>query len=231
MTSPADRLVRVAIDGPAGVGKSTTARTLAARLGFQYVDTGAMYRAVAVVARRRGIDLGDEAALADVAASLQFHFVSSDDEQRTVVDGEDVSEAIREPQVSMDASAVSRFPAVRRALVALQQALAAAGGVVMEGRDIATVVMPDAEVKVYLDADPTVRGERRLADLRARGVHAELADVVAEMRARDLQDTTREDSPLCRADGATLLDTTHLDPEEVIERIVALARASCKQCL
>lgn len=220
------RPVRVAIDGPAGVGKSTTARALAARLGFQYVDTGAMYRSVAVVARRRGIDLTDEPALAELAVSLRFCFVAGEGEQRTLVDGEDLSEAIREPQVSMDASSVSRFPAVRRALVALQQGLAAEGGVVMEGRDIATVVMPDAEVKVYLDADPAVRGERRVADLRARGQAADLDEVVADMRARDHQDSTREDSPLRRAAGATLLDTTHLDPDQVIDRIVSLARES-----
>jgi CMP/dCMP kinase len=225
--APTDpRPVRVAIDGPAGVGKSTTARTLAARLGFQYVDTGAMYRAVAVVAWRRDVDLEDESALAALAGSLRFRFVAGEGEQRTVVDGEDLSMAIREPRVSMDASAVSRFPAVRRALVALQQGLGAEGGVVMEGRDIATVVMPDAEVKVYLDADPTVRGARRVADLHARGIAADLEEVVADMRARDHQDSTREDSPLRRADGATLLDTTHLDPEQVIDRIVALARAA-----
>ena len=220
------RPVRVAIDGPAGVGKSTTARALAARLGFQYVDTGAMYRSVAVVARRRGIDLTDEPALAELAVSLRFCFVAGEGEQRTLVDGEDLSEAIREPQVSMDASSVSRFPAVRRALVALQQGLAAEGGVVMEGRDIGTVVVPDAELKVYLDADPAVRGERRVADLRARGQAADLDEVVADMRARDHQDSTREDSPLRRAAGATLLDTTHLDPDQVIDRIVSLARES-----
>jgi CMP/dCMP kinase len=225
--APTDaRPVRVAIDGPAGVGKSTTARALAARLGFQYVDTGAMYRAVAVVARRRGVDLEDEAALAALARTLRFHFVAGDGEQRTVVDDEDLSVAIREPRVSMDASSVSRFPAVRRALVALQQGLAAEGGVVMEGRDIATVVMPDAEVKVYLDADPAVRGERRVADLHARGIAADLEEVVADMRARDHQDSTREDSPLLCAEGATLLDTTHLDPEQVIDRIVSLTKES-----
>ena len=229
MVGPSDRPVRVAIDGPAGVGKSTTARALAARLGFQYVDTGAMYRSVAVIGRRRGLDLGDEDALAAVASGLQFRFEPADGEQRTVVDGEDLSEAIREPQVSMDASTVSSLPAVRRALVAVQQALAAAGGVVMEGRDIATVVMPDAEVKVYLDADPEVRGRRRLADLRARGAEATLAAVVADMRARDHQDSTREDSPLRRADGAALLDTTHLTPDEVLDRIVILARAAAKR--
>ncbi len=223
------RPVRVAIDGPAGVGKSTTARALAARLGFQYVDTGAMYRSVAVIGRRRGIDLGDEDALAAVAASLRFRFEPGDGEQRTVVDGEDLSEAIREPQVSMDASAVSSLPAVRRALVVVQQALGAAGGVVMEGRDIATVVMPDAEVKVYLDADPEVRGRRRLTDLRARGADASLAEVVADMRARDLQDSTREDSPLRRADGAVLLDTTHLTPDEVLDRIVSWAHTASER--
>ncbi len=220
--------LRIAIDGPSGVGKSTTARRLAARLGYQYLDTGAMYRAVGVLARRAGIDVDDEDALATLTAGLEFAFPVVDGELRTVVDDEDLSQAIRTPEASMDASSVSRHPAVRRALVALQRGLGERGGVVMEGRDIGTVVMPDAEVKVFLDADPRVRGGRRLEDLRAQGRDADLEQVVRAIEERDHQDRTREDSPLRAADDAIHLDTSDLTADEVVERLVDRARGAQK---
>ena len=217
-----DSPIRVAIDGPAGVGKSTTARALAARLGYSYLDTGAMYRVVAVLARRCGFDLDDEAALASLAADLSFCFPFIDGEQHVVADGEDLSAPIRTPQASMDASLVSRLPAVREALVATQRRLASAGGVVMEGRDIGTVVMPTAEVKVFLDADPRVRARRRLGDLETRGQSADLDDVLEDIRQRDHQDRTRAVSPLRPADDAIELDSGPLTPEEVVDQLVAL---------
>ena len=217
--------IRVAIDGPAGVGKSTAAKALAARLGLQYVDTGAMYRAVAVIARRVAADLEDETSLSALAVALSFQFPFVDGEQKVVVDGEDLSEAIRTPQASMDASTVSRHPAVRRALVELQRAMASEGGVVMEGRDIGTVVVPDAELKVFLDADARVRGARRVGDLRARGEDPDLAEVIADIRRRDEQDRTREASPLRAAEDAVVLDTTDLSPTAVVDRLQALADA------
>jgi len=217
--------IRVAIDGPAGVGKSTAARSLAARLGLQYVDTGAMYRAVGVIARRRGSDLEDESAVTALAVSMRFGFHWVDGEQRVVVDGEDLSEEIRSPQASMDASTVSRHPAVRRALVDLQRTMAREGGVVMEGRDIGTVVMPDAELKVFLDAAASVRGRRRLGDLIARGEDADLEEVVADIRRRDEQDRTRDASPLRAADDAFVLDTSDMGPGEVVDRLESLANA------
>ncbi len=218
------RRIRVAIDGPSGVGKSTVARELARRLDLQYLDTGAMYRAVGVVARRRGIDLEDEAALAELTESLRFSFPAGRGEPRTVVDGEDLSAAIRTPAASMDASAVSRLPSVRRALVALQRRLAADGGVVMEGRDIGTVVMPDAEVKVFLDADVLERGRRRHRDLQARGEDVDLDRVVRDVERRDHQDRTRAASPLRPAEGAVVVDTTSLAVDQVVDELERLAR-------
>jgi len=215
--------IRIAIDGPSGVGKSTTARGVARALDYQYVDTGAMYRAVGVIARRQGVAVDDGEALAALTRTLRFAFPIVDDTLRTVVDGEDLSVAIRTPQASMDASAVSRHPGVRRALVELQRSLATRGGVVMEGRDIGTVVLPDAELKVFLDADPRIRGERRLAELRARGEDADLDQVVADIEARDHQDRTRADSPLRQAAGAVRVDTTRLGIDQVVDRLVQLA--------
>jgi len=226
MSGPARRGVRIAIDGPSGVGKSTVARELARRLGLQFVDTGAMYRAVGVVARERGAALHDEAQMGALASGLRFGFPVVEGELRTVVDDVDVSERIRTPQASMDASDVSKLPAVRRALVALQQGLAQAGGVVMEGRDIGTVVMPDAEVKVFLDARPEVRGRRRLRDLEAQGRQVSLEEVVRDIERRDHQDRTRATSPLRPADDATLLDTSELTVDQVVQRVCDLAETA-----
>jgi len=214
--------IQVAIDGPAGVGKSTAARALAARLGYAYLDTGAMYRVVAVLARRHGIALDDEGALSGLAARLSFSFPFVDGEQHVLADGEDLSVPIRTATASMDASLVSRLPAVRAALVATQQRLASGGGVVMEGRDIGTVVMPAAELKVFLDADARVRARRRLGDLEARGESAELEDVLADIQRRDHQDRTRAASPLRPAEDAVELDSSGLSPEQVVDRLVAL---------
>ena len=216
--TPRDRLI-VAIDGPAGAGKSTIARLCAKDLGYTYIDTGAMYRAVGLVARQRGVPLDDGPALASLVAALTFDFPWIDGELHTVVDGRDVSAPIRTDQGARDASMVSKVAEVRSALVATQRQLGAEGGVVMEGRDIGTVVFPDAELKVYLTASVQVRAERRYQQQRSRGVEADLAAITAAIGARDLQDQTRDVSPLRQAGDAVLLDTTGLDIDGVLTEL------------
>ncbi len=196
----------IAIDGPAGSGKSTVAKAVAAALGFTYLDTGAMYRSVALESLRSG---GDAAA---VAAGLTLSLG-----ERVLLDGEDVTDEIRAPEVSELASRVAAEPAVRRAMVAQQQRLMAHGDWVAEGRDIGTVVMPEAELKVFLTATPEERARRRAAQ-----IGAEPAAVLAEQTIRDQRDSTRADSPLQPAQDATWLDTTGLTLEQVVERVIAL---------
>ena len=213
----------VAIDGPSGAGKSTAGRALAARLGYTFIDTGAMYRALALKAARTGIDPDDGAALAALlhGARIELH----DGGRRVLLDGEDVTEAVRTRETSALASRVSVHPAVRREMVARQRALGEQGGVVLDGRDIGTAVFPDADVKFYVDADPRQRAERRQAELAAAGRAADLDAIEREIRERDLGDMTRADSPLVRAAAALVLDTTALTPEQVLERMLAAVRA------
>jgi cytidylate kinase len=200
----------VAIDGPAGAGKSTVARGVAERLGFTYLDTGSMYRAVALAARDRDV------APATIAQGLQI-----DSGERIVVDGRDVTDEIRTPEISEAASRAAADPAVRKAVVAQQRRLLEAGDWVAEGRDIGSVVAPDADVKVFLTADPAERARRRAAEL---GVDE--ATVRADQAIRDERDRTREHSPLQPAPGAVVLDSTHMTLPEVVERIAALARSA-----
>jgi cytidylate kinase len=200
----------VAIDGPAGAGKSTVAKTVARELGFTYLDTGAMYRAVALTA------LGTQRAPAEVAGRLRIELRDG-----VRVDGEDVSDAIRTPEVSQAASEAAADPEVRRALVAEQRRLMSSGDWVAEGRDIGTVVAPDAEVKVFLTADPAQRARRR-----ARELGLDEAAVLADQTARDERDSTRAHAPLKPAPGAVVLDTTNLTLEQVVARIAELARAA-----
>ena len=212
----------IAVDGPAGAGKSSASRALARRLGFGYVDTGAMYRTVGVLAAERGIDADDAAALGRLVAGLDFELAR--DGERLLIGGRDLSAAIRRPEAGELASRVSTQPVVRQRLVALQRALGAAGGVVMEGRDIGTVVFPDARVKLYLTADPAVRAARRAAELRAGAATIDEAALARELAGRDRRDAGRAHSPLRPAADAVVLDTTALTLEEVVERMERLVR-------
>jgi len=210
------RRIVVAVDGPAGAGKSTASRTLAGRLGYAYVDTGAMYRAVGVIAHRRGVALDDDEALARLVESLRFE---PRDGGGLAVDGTDVSAEIRRVEAGELASRVSTRPVVRERLVALQRALGAGGGVVMDGRDIGTVVFPSAEVKLYLTADPAERARRRAVELRGRGESVDEAALAREIAARDERDSARSHSPLRPAADALRLDTTGLTLEQVVARM------------
>ena len=213
----------VAIDGPAGAGKSTVARALAQRFGLLNLESGAMYRAFALKAIRARIATGDAVALETLAQETDVRLEPGEMGNRVLLDGADVTEQLRSPGVTAAASEVSVHPAVRRWLVGLQQALGAQGNVVMEGRDIGTAVFPHAPVKIFLDASPEKRGERRYEQNRSTAVPTEMpAKVLEEIRARDRRDRTRADSPLKPAQDAVLIDSTDLTLEEVIERAAAV---------
>ncbi|MBI4495298.1 MAG: (d)CMP kinase [Deltaproteobacteria bacterium] len=211
----------IAIDGPAGAGKSTVARMLARRLRYLYLDSGAMYRAVAVRAEREGVDPEDEAALEKLCRDLRICFRLVGDTQQVICQGEDVTPAIRRPEVGWLASKVSLKRPVREAMARLQREIGRRGGVVAEGRDMGTVVFPQARFKFFLTASPEERARRRFADLRDRGYEVPLEKVAAETRARDEQDSTRELAPLRPAEDARPIDSTGLTPEEVVEKMVA----------
>jgi cytidylate kinase len=211
----------VAIDGPSGAGKGTVARGVAARLGYRHVDTGAMYRAVAWKAMHEGVDPHDETAVAALARRATFDL----EEGRVIIDGHDVARAIRTPEIDAAAAAVARHPAVRETLVRRQRDLGAGGGVVMEGRDIGTVVFPHADVKVYLDASPEERARRRASD-PAHGASAARAldEVATALASRDLSDSTRAVAPLTRAADAVVIDTTGLPIDAVVDRVMEMVR-------
>jgi cytidylate kinase len=214
----------IAIDGPTAAGKSTVALGVAQRLGFRYIETGAMYRSVALAALRRGVSLDDDDALTRLAADIAIQFEVAPEGNRVLLDGEDVTEAIRAPEVSAASSQVSVVAGVRAVMVARQRALASDGGVVMEGRDIGTVVLPDADVKVFLNASLEARARRRHAELLARRVPARLEDVLREEADRDRRDETRHISPLRPAPDGVVIDSTTLQIEQVVEEIVSLVR-------
>ena len=212
----------VAIDGPAGAGKSTVAKRLAERLGWRFLDTGALYRAVTLRARRAGIEPGDAEAMARTAREAVIEIRSEGGAQKVFLDGEDVSAAIRSPDVSKSVPTVAAHAGVREAMRPHQWAFASAGRVVAEGRDMGTVVFKDAGVKFYLDADPTVRAARRAAE---RG-DPDVSKVEAEQRERDRRDSTRDVAPLAVAPDAVRMDSTGLAIEEVVDRMLAAVRAA-----
>lgn len=209
----------VAIDGPSGVGKSTTSKLAAHALGIPHIDTGAMYRAIGLAALRRNISTRDEEALEQLANEIDIEFIPGDI-ARVMLDGEDVTSLIRTPEISMAASNVSAVPAVRRVLVRLQQQLGRKNGGVLEGRDIGTKVFPETPHKFFLTARPEVRAERRTKELLAKGEPADYATVLADTIQRDEQDSTRADSPLTYDPSYTLIDTSDLNVDEVVQAIV-----------
>lgn len=212
-------MVNIAIDGPAGAGKSTIARKLAAGLGYIYVDTGALYRAVGVNAMRKGADTKDAQQVTETLGSADVSLRFVDGEQRVFLGDEDVSLAIRTPEASMAASNVSAIPAVREFLFDLQRNIAASNNCIMDGRDIGTVVLPDAQVKIFLTASAEVRAKRRYDELLAKGMQADYKQVLDEMVQRDYQDSNRAIAPLKQADDAVLVDTSDMNLEQVVDTL------------
>ncbi len=211
----------IAIDGPSGVGKSTLSKVLAHEFGYLNLDTGAMYRAVALASFRQGIDASDHDALRQLCEEIVIEFSCNKGEEHVLLNGENVSSEIRTPEISLLTAAVAACPDVRQAMVARQRELGKAGGVVLEGRDIGTVVFPHADVKFFLKASAEVRGRRRFLELQANGVEVELARTIADVEARDAADTNRTTSPLKQAEDAVVIDTTNLDIPQVMERMFA----------
>ena len=213
----------IAIDGPSGAGKSTAGRAVAEQLGYVFLDTGAMYRALAMAALRDGVDLDDAGAVADLARRITLRLEPGG---AVFLDGGDVSGSLRTQEVGAAASRVSVHPPVRRHMVALQREMGRDGGVVMDGRDIGTAVFPEADVKFYVDAHPRQRAARRHDELRQRGPAADLDTIEREIRERDHADSTRAESPLTRAPDAIHLDTTELGLDEVVRRMLATVESA-----
>jgi CMP/dCMP kinase len=215
----------IAIDGPVGSGKSTLARRVAQMLGYVYVDTGAMYRALALKALRRGLSFdGNDDSLVALARETRIDLRAEDGTQRVFLDHEDVTTAIRTPEVSQAASKIAVNPGVRHVLVAEQRRAGEQGGVVMEGRDIGSVVFPDAQLKIFLTASPETRAERRWREHQQKGDAIDLQRTLEEIRERDRRDQGRTTSPLVRAPDAVVVDSTAMDPEEVARLVVMLAK-------
>lgn len=211
--------IKIALDGPSGAGKSTIAKELAARLGFTYIDTGAMYRAVGLFAMRNGVDTLSEKGVADILTQAEIDLRYESGVQHIFLNGEDVSEEIRKPEMSIAASNVGKHGAVRSMLVNMQRALAEKYDVIMDGRDIGTVVFPDADVKIFVTAAVEVRAMRRYKELLEKGENQSYEEVLADMKLRDHNDSTRKISPLKRAEDAVLADTSDMTFDESVEFI------------
>lgn len=217
----------IAIDGPAGAGKSTIAKKLAKELGFVYVDTGAMYRAMALYFIRNGIDSGDEAAISEACGRVDITIRYEDGEQQVILNGENVNGLIRKEEVGNMASATSGYAKVRTKLVELQQQLAKTTDVIMDGRDIGTVVLPDAQVKIYLTASVKTRAMRRYEELKEKGQDCDLGQIEEDIETRDYQDMHRENSPLRQAEDAVLVDSSDMDIVQVVESIKNIYKDVC----
>ncbi|MCR5451192.1 MAG: (d)CMP kinase [Lachnospiraceae bacterium] len=217
-------MINIAIDGPAGAGKSTIAKAVSKELGFVYVDTGAMYRAIGIYLSRLGIDPSDEAAIDNAMPGATVDIKYIDGAQRVFLGEEDVTGLLRTEEAGNMASSVSRFSSVRTKLTQLQKDLAVKQNVVMDGRDIGSAVLPNAEVKIYLTASEQARGERRYKELTEKGEKADLNTIIADIAARDHQDMTREISPLVQAEDAILLDSSDMNIEEVINAVLGICR-------
>ena len=215
----------IAIDGPAAAGKSTAGKALAGRLGYRFIDTGALYRAVAWLADRRGDAEASPAAIGALARAADIRLEGDPERPRVVVDGRDVAGEIRSERISQLSSRLSALPEERAALLELQRRIGAAGGVVRDGRDIGTVVFPEAQVKFFVSASPEARARRRHAELLARGLPSDEARVLAELRERDTRDAGRDVAPLKAADDAVVIDTTDLTPEQVLNRMLAVVES------
>ena len=225
-------MISVAIDGPVGAGKSTVARESAKRLGFIYADTGALYRAIGLYAVRKGVE--DNSAdnyaerVAELLPGITVEIKLENGTQKVFLCGEDVSEEIRQPKISMAASAVSAIPAVRDFLLELQRSIARENNVLMDGRDIGTVVLPSANVKIFITASPEIRARRRFEELVNKGVETDFDQVLADLNRRDYQDSHRAVAPLKMAEDAVLLDTSELDFEQSVQSVVDLVKAKLK---
>ncbi|KFL44492.1 cytidylate kinase [Lysinibacillus sp. BF-4] len=215
--------IQIAIDGPAGAGKSTVAKIVAEKLQFTYIDTGAMYRAVTYQAMQNNVALEDGAALTALATTMAITLQPSADGQLIFIDGKEVTQVVRTPEVTANVSQVAAHAGVREVMVELQQELARAGGVVMDGRDIATHVLPQAELKIYMSATVEERARRRFIDNEQRGIASTLEELQVAIAERDRQDSEREASPLIQAPDALFLDTTHLSIDEAADEILTLA--------
>ena len=222
-------MFQVAIDGPAGAGKSSIAKAAAKDLGFIYIDTGAMYRAIGLKATLSGVDLADDEKLTQIAQNSKIALECTDGGQKIYIDGEDVTDKIRTPEISMAASRVSAVEGVRKALVERQREIAQGADVIMDGRDIATVVLPEAQVKIFLTASSKARAERRCKELLEKGMEADFETVKKGIEERDKNDMTRAASPLVKAPDAQLIDTTELDLDESIKAVTDHIRNELKK--
>ncbi len=215
----------IAIDGPSGAGKSTLSKALAKKLGYLNIDTGAMYRSVALLAKQQGIDIHNNKELRELCTNLKIEFVSAGGDERVLLNGTDVSQEIRTPEVSLLTAQVASSPAVREALVQMQRKMGERGGVVLEGRDIGTFVFPYADVKFFLSATAAERGRRRYEELLSKGIKVDLQQTIAEVEARDAVDTARSLAPLMQADDAVLVDSTRLSIDNVLQEMLLVIKA------
>lgn len=213
----------IAIDGPAGAGKSTASKLLAKKLGYLYIDSGAMYRSVALIAKQQGVNWENETAISDIAEKMNFHFEDADNGIRCIVNNADITDQLRTPDISHGSSVVAQYPKVRFAVDGIQRELGKSGGVVIEGRDVSTSVFPNADVKIFLTATPETRTRRRIAELQAKtGQTIDFEAELAKTKERDERDSTRIHSPLKKADDATEIYTDNMTMDEVVDRLISL---------